>query len=54
LPVLRELGLVNNFWDVNFANVQKAFDSDDTLLDQGYIRRIDKFLKELIYLRPTR
>jgi NAD(P)H-dependent FMN reductase len=53
LPVVRELGLVNIFWDVNFSNVQKAFDSDGALLDQGYIRRIDKFLKELIWMART-
>ena len=25
LPVLRELGLVNIFWDVNFGNVEESF-----------------------------
>jgi NAD(P)H-dependent FMN reductase len=53
LPVLRELGLVNIFWDVNFANVQKAFDAEGGLLDQAYIRRIDKFLKELTWMATT-
>ena len=53
LPVLRELGLVDIFWDVNFANVHKAFDSDGKLLDQTYMRRIDKFLKELIWMAKT-
>ena len=53
LPVMRELGLVNIFWDVNFSNVQKAFDSNGTLVDQGYIRRIEKFLKELIWMAKT-
>jgi NAD(P)H-dependent FMN reductase len=53
LPVLRELGLVNIFWDVNFSSVQKVFDANGDLLDQGYIRRIDKFLKELIWMAKT-
>lgn len=53
LPVLRELGLVNIFWDVNFANVHKVFDPDGTLLDQAYLRRIDKFLNELIWMAKT-
>jgi NAD(P)H-dependent FMN reductase len=53
LPVLRELGLVSIFWDVNFANVQKAFDAEGKLLDQAYLRRIDKFLKELIWMTTT-
>ena len=50
LPVMRELGLVTIFWDVNFSSVQKAFSADGHLLDESYIRRIDKFLKELIWM----
>src|SRR3954466_2147327 len=53
LPVVRELGMVNIFWDVNVANVQKVFDSNGALLDDAYIRRIDKFLKELIWMAKT-
>src|SRR5258708_21867124 len=47
LPVMREIGLVTIFWDVNFSSVQKVFDEDGRLLDESYIRRVDKFLKEL-------
>ncbi|MCI0391710.1 MAG: NAD(P)H-dependent oxidoreductase [Acidobacteria bacterium] len=50
LPVMRELGLVTIFWDGNFGNVQSLFDSAGKLLDEAYIRRIDKFLKELIWM----
>lgn len=50
LPVMRELGLVTIFWDGNFGQVQKIFDVDGNLLDQAYIKRIDKFLKELIWM----
>jgi NAD(P)H-dependent FMN reductase len=50
LPVLRELGLVTIFWDVNFGNVQKLFDEQGKLLDQSYVRRLDKFLNELIWM----
>lgn len=50
LPVLRELGLVAIFWDGNFSNVQKIFDENGKLLDEAYIRRMDKFLKELIWM----
>jgi NAD(P)H-dependent FMN reductase len=50
LPVIRELGLVTIFWDVNFSSVQNAFDASGKLLDQGYVRRTDKFLKELIWM----
>ena len=50
LPVMRELGLVTIFWDGNFSSVQNIFDSDGNLLEEAYIRRIDKFLKELIWM----
>ena len=50
LPVMRELGLVTIFWDGNFSNAQNIFDSDGNLLDQAYVKRIDKFLKELIWM----
>ena len=50
LPVMRELGLVTIFWDVNFGNVQKLFDEQGNLLDQSYLRRLDKFLNELIWM----
>jgi NAD(P)H-dependent FMN reductase len=53
LPVMRELGLVTIFWDVNFGNVGSAFDADGKLLDQAYLRRIDQFLKELIWMAKT-
>jgi NAD(P)H-dependent FMN reductase len=50
LPVMRELGLVTIFWDGNFSSVQKVFDASGKLLDQSYPKRIDKFLKELIWM----
>jgi NAD(P)H-dependent FMN reductase len=53
LPVLRELGLVTIFWDVNFSNVQNVFAADGRLLDESFIRRIDKFLTELIWMAKT-
>jgi NAD(P)H-dependent FMN reductase len=53
LPVLRELGLVTIFWDVNFSSVQKAFDESGNLLDHSYVRRIDKFLAELVWMSKT-
>src|SRR5882724_272955 len=53
LPVLRELGLVAIFWDVNFSAVQSAFDETGALRDQTYLRRIDKFLKELVWMAWT-
>jgi NAD(P)H-dependent FMN reductase len=53
LPVMRELGLVTIFWDVNFSSVQKVFAADGKLLDGSYIQRIDKFLGELIWMAKT-
>jgi len=50
LPVMRELGLVTIFEDLNFGTVGKLFDEQGNLLDQNYIRRIDKFLNELIWM----
>jgi NAD(P)H-dependent FMN reductase len=50
LPVLRELGLVTIFWDGNFSGAHKLFDADGKLLDESYVKRTDKFLKELIWM----
>jgi len=53
LPVLRELGLVTIFWDGNFSGAQKLFDESGKILDESYVRRIDKFIKELIWMART-
>jgi NAD(P)H-dependent FMN reductase len=53
LPVMRELGLVTIFWDVNFSNVQKVFDNEGRLLDEAFIGRTERFLKELIWMSRT-
>src|SRR5207247_8213204 len=53
LPVMRELGLVSIFWDVNFASVHKVFDERGTLLDEAYRKRADKFLAELVWMART-
>jgi NAD(P)H-dependent FMN reductase len=50
LPVLRELGLVTIFWDGNFSGAHKLFNAEGVLLDQSYVKRIDQFLKELIWM----
>jgi NAD(P)H-dependent FMN reductase len=50
LPVLRELGLVTIFWDGNFSAAHKLFDTEGKLLDESHVARIDKFLKELIWM----
>ena len=54
LPVLRELGLVTIFWDCNFAHVRKAFDAaTGALLEDGYVRRFQKFSDELVWMAKT-
>jgi hypothetical protein len=50
LPVMRELGLVTIFWDGNFAKADKLFDEKGTLLETAYVKRIEQFLKELIWM----
>lgn len=51
LPVMRELGLVTIFYDLNFANVQTLFDESGSLFDQAtYIRRFEGFMDELVWM----
>lgn len=53
LPVMRELGLVTIFWDLNFSNAGQLFDSGGNLRDASFLPRIDHFLKELIWMAKT-
>lgn len=51
LPVMRELGLVTIFYDLNFSNVQSLFDQSGQLIDRAtYIRRMQRFTEELIWM----
>ena len=50
LPVMRELGLVAIFEDVNFGKIGMLFDERGNLLDQNFVRRVDGFLNELIWM----
>jgi len=51
LPVMRELGLVTIFYDLNFSNVQNLFDETGSLIDKPtYIRRMERFVDELIWM----
>jgi NAD(P)H-dependent FMN reductase len=50
LPVLRELGLVAIFTDVNFSRAQDVFDERGALRDDSFIRRVDAFLDELLWM----
>src|SRR6266576_1648601 len=50
LPVMRELGLVTIFEDVNFGRIGSLFDERGNLLDENFVRRVDMFLNELIWM----
>ena len=50
LPVMRELGLVTIFWDINIGHVGKVFSDDGRLLDDAFVRRSDRFIRELIWM----
>jgi len=53
LPVMRELGLMTIFWDLNFGNASQLFDPAGKLLDAAFLPRIEKFLNELIWMATT-
>lgn len=51
LPVLRELGLVSIFWDVNFGLAGKLFDpATGDITDKAFAGRLDKFVNELVWM----
>jgi NAD(P)H-dependent FMN reductase len=51
LPVMRELGLVTTFYDLNFSHVQSLFDESGQLMDEDtQIRRFDRFMDELVWM----
>ena len=50
LPVMRELGLVTIFWDINIGQVGKVFAEDGRLLDEAFVRRSDRFIRELVWM----
>jgi NAD(P)H-dependent FMN reductase len=52
MPVVRELGLVPIFWDVQFTYSYKTFEEGKPL-DPVYGPRIDKFLAELVWMAKT-
>lgn len=54
IPVLRELGLVTIFWDVNFGNVGKVFDDSGKVIEAAvWSQRAEKFIKELLWMART-
>lgn len=53
VPVVRELGLVASFADLNFPNIADQFDEDGNPTDAGYHERAEKFLRELTWMAQT-
>ena len=53
LPVLRAYGLVPISRDVNIPNVRSVFGEEGQLLEDRFLRRIDGFLTELIWMART-
>ena len=53
VSVVRELGLVVTFTDLNFANVENKFDSEGRLLEPEMLPRIDRFSTELVWMART-
>ncbi|MBA3724187.1 MAG: NAD(P)H-dependent oxidoreductase [Candidatus Levybacteria bacterium] len=47
---VREMGMVVTFSDVYFPQIQNTFDEKGELLDQGYIKRIERAYAELIWM----
>jgi len=51
LPVLREVGLMTIFTDLNFSNVGKTFDEEGRILDEAtWAGRTANFLDELLWM----
>ena len=53
LPVVRELGLVATFTDLNIGTVSKAFDEHGAPTDPKLLGRTDGFIKELLWMAVT-
>lgn len=53
VPVLRELGLVTTFGDVNVTNVKDTFTSDGVKDEDKWRERVGKMLKELLWMSET-
>ncbi len=53
IPVLRAYGLVPIVSDVNFSNVDEVFDEEGSLLEARYLRRVERFLGELLWMAET-
>ena len=53
VPMVRELGLAVTFTDLQFPTVQRKFDDTGKLLDDTYVKRVDGFLDEVVWMSRT-
>lgn len=53
VPMVRELGLVVTFSDLNFPLIKSKFDENGNLLDEAYENRAKGFLDELVWMSRT-
>lgn len=50
VPMVRELGLVVTFTDLNFPSIGSKFDENGEMLDPAYEKRVAGFLDELSWM----
>jgi NAD(P)H-dependent FMN reductase len=50
VPMVRELGLVATFTDLNFPKVSRTFDTEGKLLDSAFEERAKGLLDELVWM----
>ena len=53
IPMVREMGMVATFTDVQFPLVQNVFDSKGNLQEDAYIKRVDRAIDELLWMTQT-
>src|SRR5579859_289412 len=53
VTTVREMGMVATFTDVQFPKIQEIFDKDGKLLDEKYIKRVQRSFTELIWMTKT-
>jgi len=53
IPVLRELGMIVTFADLQFPSVGKLFDENGKIVNEKYYSRIQKMLEEMIWMGKT-
>lgn len=50
VQIVRELGLVATFTDLNFSTVQDLFDEQGNILNASYEHKVEAFLTELVWM----